>query len=213
MIDYLLRHPDKIFAPLLQHIELVLITLAFSIVLAVILTMLSVKFKKLGNILNQIFSVIYSIPSLALFALMIPVTGLGRTTAVIVLTAYNQYILLRNFLTGIDEVDPSVTEAARGIGMTDMQVLWKVQVPLAKSALFAGIRLAVVSTIGIGTIASAINAGGLGDLLFDGLRTMNMVKILWGSILSAGLALLVNGLLQMAENHIGHSLSQEAVHD
>ncbi len=206
MIEYLMRHPDKILIPLLQHIELVLITLVISLAIAVVLTILSMRFPKLGNVLNQIFAMIYSIPSLALFSLMIPVTGLGTTTAVIVLTAYNQYLLLRNFLTGLHEVDPAVVEAAKGIGMTDMQVLWKVQVPLAKASLFAGIRLAVVSTIGIGTIASAINAGGLGDLLFDGLRTMNAVKILWGSLLSAALALGMNGIMKAVENHLGTSV-------
>ena len=86
--------------------------------------------------------------------------------------------------------------------MTVMQELFVVQVPLAKKALFAGIRLAVVSTIGIGTIAAAINAGGLGTLLFDGLRTMNMAKILWGSLLSAVLAVSVNSLLKWAEKGV-----------
>lgn len=203
MIEYLTRHPDKILVPLVQHIELVLITLVFSLAIAAVLTVLSMRFPKLGYVLNQVFAVIYSIPSLALFSLMIPITGLGRTTAIIVLVAYNQYLLLRNFLTGLNEVAPAVVEAARGIGMTSMQILWKIQVPLAKTSLFAGIRLAVVSTIGIGTIASAINAGGLGDLLFDGLRTMNEVKILWGSLLSAALALGINGIMKLAEDHLG----------
>lgn len=203
MIEYLLKHPDKIYIPLIQHVELVLITLVISILFAVVLTIIAVRFKTVGYVLNQVFSIIYSIPSLALFALLIPVTGLGRTSAVIVLVAYNQYLLLRNFLTGLNEVDPALREAAVGIGMTQMQLLWKVQVPLAKRALFAGIRLAVVSTIGIGTIASSINAGGLGDLLFDGLRTMNAAKILWGSILSAGLAILVDTVLKLIEEHTG----------
>jgi osmoprotectant transport system permease protein len=181
-------------------VELVVITLILSVLLAIILTELAVRWSVLETIFNHLFAIIYSIPSLALFALLIPVTGLGRTSAILVLVLYNQYILLRNFLTGLHEVDAGVREAARGIGMTPRQVLWKVQVPLAKKAIFAGIRLAVVSTIGIGTIASSINAGGLGDLLFDGLRTMNTVKILWGSLLSAGLAILVNGILKKIEN-------------
>ena len=209
MIQYLIDHPDKILTPLLETVELTLVTLVISVALASLLTILAVKFPKLGYALVQIFSVIYSIPSLAVFALMIPITGLGKTTAIIVLVVYNQYLLLRNFITGINEVDPAVVEAARGIGLTDMQTLFRVQVPLAKAALFAGIRLAVVSTIGISTIASAINAGGLGDLLFDGLRTMNMTKVLWGSLLSAGLAILVNGLLKAVENHSSRGISQE----
>ncbi len=199
MIEFLQKHPEKLYGPLIEHIQLVLITLAISVAVAAFLTLLSVRFKALGNVLMNIFSVVYSIPSLALFALLIPVSGLGRTTAVIVLTVYNQYLLLRNFITGLNEVDPAVREAAAGIGLTRMQMLLKVQVPLAKKAILAGIRLAVVSTTGIGTIAASINAGGLGTLLFDGLRTMNTVKILWGSLLSAALAILLNALLKLAE--------------
>ena len=202
MIDFLLSHPEKVITPLLEHISLTAITLAFSVLLASALTVLAVVMPVIGNMLTVGFSVVYSIPSLALFALMIPLTGLGRTTAVIVLCAYNQYLLLGNFLTGLNEVDPGVREAAKGIGMTTMQELFLVQIPLARKALFVGIRLAMVSTIGIGTIAAAINAGGLGTLLFDGLRTMNTAKILWGSLLSAVLAVSANGLLKLAEKGV-----------
>ena len=202
MIEYFRDHPGKITGPLIEHIELVLITLVISLVIASVLTLLAMRSERISDVLNHLFSVIYSVPSLALFALLIPVTGLGRTSAVIVLTLYNQYILLRNFTTGLREVDPSVCEAAKGIGMTDIQILTKVRIPLARKALFAGIRLAVVSTIGIGTIAASINAGGLGTLLFEGLRTMNIPKILWGSVLSAALAVLINRLLKMVEERI-----------
>ena len=199
MLAFLQKHPEKIYKPLLEHIQLVVITLLISVAIAVLLTVLSMQYQKLGQVLMNLFSVVYSIPSLALFALLIPVTGLGRTTAVAVLTAYNQYLLLQNFITGLNEVDPAIRDAAAGIGMTQMQMLFKVQAPLAKKAILAGIRLAVVSTIGIGTIAASINAGGLGTLLFDGLRTMNTVKILWGSLLSAALAILLNALIKLAE--------------
>lgn len=199
MIEYLSKHPEKIWVPFLTHIRLLIIVLIISLVFAVLLTMVSVKYEKVGYFLMQLFAVVYSIPSLALFALLIPVTGLGTKSAVIVLVLYNQYILLRNFITGLNEVDPAVREAASGIGMTVMETLWRIQVPLAKAPIFAGIRLAVISTIGIGTIASSINAGGLGDLLFDGLRTMNTAKILWGSLLSAGLAIGMNYLIQLFE--------------
>ncbi len=202
MIKFLTRHPEKVYIPLLQHIQIVFLTLVISVAIASILTLLCMRSERLSMWLQQLLAVIYSIPSLALFAILIPVTGLGRTTAVIALTAYNQYLLLRNFTTGLQEVDPAVTDAAKGIGMTWLQVLTRVQIPLAKRALFAGIRLAVVSTIGIGTIAASINAGGLGTLLFDGLRTMNMPRILWGSILSAGLAILTNALLKAVEDHL-----------
>lgn len=202
MIEYFKKHPEKITGPFMQHITLVLITLVISVAVASLLTVAAMRSEKVSKLLNNILAVVYSIPSLALFALLIPVTGLGRTTAVIVLTMYNQYLLLRNFTAGLREADPAACEAAKGIGMTDMQILYKIRLPLARKAVFAGIRLAVVSTIGIGTIAAAINAGGLGVLLLEGLRTMNTAKILWGSILSAGLAIIINRILKLVENRM-----------
>ncbi len=199
MIEYLKKHPDKVIGPLLQHIELVLITLAISVVIASVLTVIAMRSERVSRVMNDVLGVLYSVPSLALFALLIPVTGLGRTSAIIVLTLYNQYLLLRNFTTGLREADPVACEAAKGIGMTDMQILYKIRLPLARKAIFAGIRLAVVSTIGIGTIAAAINAGGLGVLLLEGLRTIHTAKILWGSVLSAGLAIIINRLLKLVE--------------
>lgn len=199
MIDFFLKYPNKITEPLLEHLQLTIITLFFSIGFAILLTILCVKWKFFKDLLLQIFSVIYAIPSLALFALLIPFTGLGKVTAIIILSTYNQYLLLRNFLTGIDEVRPEILEAAKGMGLSDMQILWKIQVPLSKRAVFAGIRLAAVSTIGIATIAATINAGGLGSLLFDGLRTMNTSKILWGSLLSALVSILIDFILKKVE--------------
>jgi len=202
MIEYIRKHPEKVLGALTEHIELVLITLVISLAIACLLTLLAMRSERVSDALNNLFSVLYSVPSLALFALLIPVTGLGRTTAVIVLTLYNQYILLRSFTAGLRDVDPAVCEAAKGIGMTDMQILTKIRVPLARRTIFAGIRLAVVSTIGIGTIAASINAGGLGTLLFEGLRTINTPKILWGSVLSALLAVSINRLLKMVEERL-----------
>ena len=202
MIEYFRKHPEKVLGALTEHIELVLITLVISLAIACLLTLLAMRSERVSDALNNLFSVLYSVPSLALFALLIPVTGLGRTTAVIVLTLYNQYILLKNFTAGLRDVDPAVCEAAKGIGMTDMQILTKIRVPLARRAIFAGIRLAVVSTIGIGTIAASINAGGLGTLLFEGLRTINTPKILWGSVLSALLAVSINRLLKLVEERL-----------
>lgn len=147
MIEYFRKHPEKVLGALTEHIELVLITLVISLAIACLLALLAMRSERVSDALNNLFSVLYSVPSLALFALLIPVTGLGRTTAVIVLTLYNQYILLKSFTAGLRDVDPAVCEAAKGIGMTDMQILTKIRVPLARRAIFAGIRLAVVSTI------------------------------------------------------------------
>ena len=194
-----MRYSDRLLSALLEHLEIVIITLAISLVLAAALTVACSCSKPLSRVLLNVLSMIYSVPSLALLALLIPITGLGRRTAVVALVTYNQYLLLRNFLAGLDGVDRGVVEAATGMGMTHMQLLWKVQVPLAKKALIAGLRIALVSTVGIATIAASINAGGLGTILFDGLRTMNTAKILWGSLLSAVLAVGIDRLLILVE--------------
>lgn len=202
MIEYAINYWDKLGKALLQHLEIVVLTLIISLLLASIMTILAMYSKVLSKILIHVLSAIYSIPSLALFAMLIPITGLGRVTAIIVLVVYNQYLLLRNFVAGLNEVEPDIIEAATGMGMTNMQVLFKVRLPLSKKALFTGVRLAVISTIGIATIAAFINAGGLGSILFDGLRTMNVYEIIWGSILAAGLAIGVNTVLSKIEQII-----------
>jgi len=200
MINYFVKYYDKLIFALLEHLQIVFISLILSLVFAVILTFLCIYFNVLKKIMLSVTSMIYSVPSLAMFAILIPLTGLGKTTAIIVLVIYNQYLLLRNFLTGLHEVDYAIIEAATGMGMKKSQTLLFVQIPLAKKALFTGVRLALVSTIGIATIAASINAGGLGTILFDGLRTMNTSKIIWGSILSAGLAVVANYTLNYVEN-------------
>ena len=199
MIAYASRYYDKLLSATLEHLEIVVITLLISLALAAVLTVACSYSKTLSRVLLNLFSMVYSIPGLALLALLIPVTGLGRKTAIVALVIYNQYLLLRNFLAGLDGVDRGVVEAATGMGMTHMQLLWKVQVPLAKGALIAGLRIALVSTVGIATIAASINAGGLGSILFDGLRTMNIAKILCGSLLSALLAIGIDQLLIVVE--------------
>ena len=181
---------------------MVLIALALSIILAGFLTIIAMFYKRAGKFFDYVFSVIYSIPSIALFALMIPVLGLGRTTAITVLVFYNQFILLRNFITGLNEVDPSIVEASVGMGMTRAQVIFMVRVPLSLKAIFVGIRLALVSTISIAVIAAFIGAGGIGLLVTIGLETQNNNRILWGVVLSAGLTILTNAVLVFIEKRI-----------
>ena len=202
MLTYLAEHWEDLLEALGEHLVLTMLALALSLILAALLTVASLYVKGLGAFLVRFFSVLYGVPSLALFALLIPLTGLGGTTAVLVLTIYNQYLLLRNFLTGLSQANPGAVEAAWGLGMTRMQILRKVQLPLASRALFAGIQLAVICTVGIATIAAMINAGGLGTILFDGLRTLNTVKILWGCILCGGLTLLLNAGFHLLERKL-----------
>lgn len=131
MIEYIMNHPDKWAKALVEHLEIVGMTLLASLLLASILTLISMTSKMLSRFLVHLFSIIYSIPSVALFAMMIPVTGLGKTTAITVLVVYNQYLLLRNFIAGLNGGDPAIIEAATGIGMSNLQVLYKIRLPLS----------------------------------------------------------------------------------
>ena len=152
---------------------------------------------------------IYAIPSLALFALLLPVTGLGMQTAVLVLVIYNQFILIQSFTDGFTSVDAGVLEAAAGMGMTKGQIFRKVRLPLALDTMIASVHISIISTIGIATIASTVGAGGLGTILFDGMRTQNVVKIVWGTFLSVVMVLGVNGILKLIEKRLKKKLYQE----
>lgn len=201
MIEYLLKYPDKIIEPLLQHLSITVIVLAYSVVIALGLTLLIINNKALSNIVVGFFSAFYCIPSLAIFALCIPILGLGRQTVIIVLIVYNQFYLIRSFITALQNVDSAVCEAALGCGMTQMQIFCKVKFPLAIPGMIAGIRVATISTISIAMIGVSINGGGLGVILFDGMRTRNTVKILWGIVLAASLNLVINKSLVILEKY------------
>lgn len=208
MIEYFVKYHEKFLDALLEHVEIVLVTLLISLVLASFIMVITLKSKKLNNIIVQLFGAIYSIPSLALFALLIPIMGLGQDTAILVLVVYNQFLLVRNISAGIYGVDESITEAATGMGMTWLQVLLKIQIPLAFPMIMAGIRLAVISTIGIATIAATINAGGLGAILFQGLGSMNTYKIVWGTILCAVIAFVADAGLKKVEKIVNRKVNR-----
>lgn len=201
-IAYWVKYQEKFLTRAVEHLQIVGLTIVISIVLAVLITILIRKSRFRTRVVLQLFSVVYSIPSLALFAILIPFTGLGLKTTLIVLVAYNQFLLVRNFIAGLDHVEPSIVEAAVGMGMPDWQVFWKIQIPLAMPLILAGVRLAIISTIGIGTIAATINAGGLGEILFDGLRTLNQYKIVGGTLLCTIVALLANIILRIIEKFV-----------
>lgn len=199
MIDYFKGSSDKLITALVDHIELTSISLVFALIFAGLVTVLLLFYPKIRQASVYILSLLYAIPSFALFTLLIPLTGLGQRTAIVALVIYAQYTLVRNFLSGLTNVDSSILEAATGMGMTKWQVLTKIQLPLAQSSIFAGLRLATNSIIAIATIGATINAGGIGTILFDGLRTMSLVKLLWGIILAVGLSLLANLLFYLIE--------------
>lgn len=198
-VTYWIDHQRRFMGSLGEHMVIVFTVLAWSLVVAALITLAIRRSRRVENVALQILGAVYSIPSLALFSLLIPFTGLGLTSATIVMVAYNQFLLVRNIVEGLNGVDASVVEAATGMGMSPLQVLTRVELPLAFPMIMAGIRLATISTIGIATIAATINAGGLGTILFSGLRTMNVYKIVDGTILCTAVALLANVLLKGVE--------------
>ncbi len=200
--SYLLGHGHLFAQATLEHIGIVTVTLVISILLSAVLSWLILQAKWLEDILVQLFSGIYAIPSMALFAMLIPITGLGNGTAIIVLTVYNQYLLLKNILAGIHGIDPAVVEAGRGMGMSELQILRRIQLPLAAPVIAAGLRLAILSTTGIAAIAACIQAGGLGVILFSGMRTMNVYKMVWGTIICVLLVFLEDGILRILQRKI-----------
>jgi len=150
-------------------------------------------------------NVLQTIPSLALFGLLIPVPwigGIGTRTALVALTLYSLLPVLRNTVTGIAGVDPAVREAARGMGMTDRQLLVRVELPLAASVILAGVRLATVIGIGVATIAAAIGAGGLGVFIFRGVAMVDDRTILAGALPAAALAIVADGCLGALERRL-----------
>lgn len=202
MFAYFADHSDQLMSAFWEHLGIVLSVLLISIILAAVICWFLLRSERATNIVVNIFSEVYSIPSLALFALLIPLLGLGNKTAIPVLVLYNQYLLIRNFMTGMQNVDKSILEAGTGMGMSKWQLVTRVQLPLAMPSIVAGIRLAIISTTGIATIAATINAGGLGKILLSGLRTMNTYKIIWGTILCVLIALLADTLLRLLEKKI-----------
>lgn len=183
-----------------QHLVLTLAALFFSLLLALPVGVLIVRKPRLQGPVLGVLGVIYTIPSLSLFVLLIPMLGLGTVPAVVALVAYAQLLLVRNWVVGLSGLDAAVLEAARVMGMNPWQRFLQVEFPLALPMLLAGIRLAALSSIGIGTIAAFINAGGLGVLLFEGVITANYQKIFAGSLAVSLLAISINYLLRWLES-------------
>lgn len=198
-MDYILKNPGVVFELLGQHVAVTGIALALAIAIALPLSLVAMRSRRLTTLLLGLFSVCYTIPSIALIILLLPLTGLNAWSVVIALVFYVQVILVRNNLAALQHIDPVLIEAARGMGMSAVQVWWRVQLPLALPIMLAGVRIAAIVAIAIATIGAKFNAGGLGRLLFDGIAQTGRYDKIWAGALSvAALALAVNlGLLAL----------------
>lgn len=197
-LDYLFRRWGRVWELTVEHITLSASAVLIALLLAVPLGVIAARNPRISTPLLGVLGAIYTIPSLAFLALLIPSLGIGRRPAIVVLAAYAQIFLVRNIAIGLRGVDLATMEAATGTGMTRWQQFIKVRWPLALPVMIAGLRTASVTTISLATIAAWIGAGGLGTLLFEGITRDDPDRILAGAIAITALALITDALLRLA---------------
>ncbi len=178
---------------------LVVVSVAIAFVMSMVLGIWASRRPRIYPLVMGGSALLYTIPSLALFALLIPVVGLGRAPAIIGLVSYSLLIMVRNIATGLREVPADVVEAARGMGFGPGRLLVTIELPLAMPVIVAGVRIATVTVIGIATIAAYVNAGGLGTLIFAGIQQAFPAKIVVGAILTSLMAVGVDVAMSHAE--------------
>jgi osmoprotectant transport system permease protein len=198
-MTYLFENLPYVGTLLLQHLWLTVSALAMATAIALPTGVLLARLPRLRGPVLGLFGLLYTIPSLSLLVLLIPLLRLGYWPAVVTLVVYAQLVLVRNVVVGLTGIEPAVIEASRGMGMSSWQRLAQVELPLAMPLMLAGLRIATLSTIAIATIAAFVNAGGLGTLLFDGVRSSNPQKIIAGAVAVSALAVVANALLRQAE--------------
>jgi osmoprotectant transport system permease protein len=176
---------DRYVDPALEQAFLVAVSVAFGFAIAFALAVLSHRQRWLQPPLIGATGVLYTVPSIAFFFLLLPITGFGRDTAIIALTAYTLQIIYRNVLAGLANVDDSVKDAARGMGLTERQLLWKVELPLALPEIIAGLRIATVTTVALATLAFFAGGGGLGEQIYQDITFKTNI------ILAGGIAMLM----------------------
>lgn len=199
-LDWIFDNLDMLAQRTGEHVVLTLIGVGFGVLIAFPLTLLIHRRRRLIGPVLGFAGILYAIPSLALFGLLIPITGIGLLTAEIALISYTLLILIRNGLAGLDGVAPEIVEAATGMGHTRIQQLWRVQLPLATPVIIAGIRIATVTTIGLVAVTALIGQGGLGFVIITiGINRFFPTAILVGVGLSVLLAMLADRGLVLAE--------------
>ncbi len=190
-------HLGSIRTALVQHLELTFVAVAVGLVLSALLAAFAIRFRLTYQPINAVTGIMYAIPSLALFILLTPITGLTELTAEIALVSYTLQILFRSIVAGIDSVPASVRESALAMGFTRRQQLWRVELPLALPVIVSGLRIATVTTVGLVPISGILGSdqGGLGTFIFDGLNRYFNTPILVGGVLTVLLAVVLDLLL------------------
>ena len=200
--NFLVNSREEIAKQTIQHLGLTLASLSIAIVIGVVVGIILTRYKQIANKVISIAGVIQTIPSVALLGFMLPILGIGLTPAIVALFLYALLPIIRNTFIGIEEVDSSIKEAAKGMGMPSSQILLKVELPLATPVIFAGIRTAAVTNVGVATLCALIASGGLGQFIFQGIALNNTDMILAGAIPSAGLAILLDFILGVLQKNV-----------
>jgi osmoprotectant transport system permease protein len=193
--DWVFNHVPDIRDRVVEHLILTAIAVGVGLVLSFALSLAVLRAPRAYAPVTWVAGVLYTIPSLALFALLIPVTGLSRVTAEVGLVSYTLLILIRNIVGGIQAVPADVREAAIGMGYSQRQLLWNVELPLATAVIMAGVRVATVTTIGLVTVTALIGQGGLGFFILQGIQQFFATPLVIGALLSVALAVIADGLL------------------
>jgi osmoprotectant transport system permease protein len=205
VFQFIVQNHTEVLELTAEHLWLVGASIVLAVLIGIPLGILITRWPVLKRPVLGGANIIQTIPSLALFGFLLPAPWIGARAdrlAILALTLYALLPLIRNTYTGIKGVDRAVVEAGRGMGMTDRQLLWQVELPLALGVIIAGVRVAAVISIGLATIAAAIGAGGLGEYIFRGLAMVNNQVILAGAIPAAGLAILADVSLGWLEKHL-----------
>jgi osmoprotectant transport system permease protein len=197
--SWIADNSGDIFDQLVEHIQLTFIAVAIGLLISFPLAVYAYRHRRAYGPMTIVTGILYTIPSLALFAFLVPYTGLSVVTAEIGLVSYTLLILIRNIVAGLDSVPPDSREAALGMGYSRRQLLWRVEIPLALPVILAGIRLATVTTIGLVTVAALIGKGGLGYFILLGFDRSFTTALLVGAVLSLLVAIAIDFLLVVAE--------------
>ena len=200
--SWVVDNSDKIYAQFVEHIELTLIAIALGLVISIPLAIYAYRHRWSYAPITWVTGTLYTIPSLALFAFLLPYTGISVATAEIGLVSYTLLILIRNTVAGLSGVSSDVREAAQGMGYSKRQLLMRVELPLALPVIMGGVRLATVTTIGLVTVTALIGFGGLGSFILAGMRTDFVTATLVGSVLSLLLAVVVDSALVRVERRV-----------
>ncbi|HHY13911.1 MAG TPA: ABC transporter permease [Thermoanaerobacterales bacterium] len=197
IVNYFIKQSDKIFQYTVNHISLILIGITCSLILWVSIGIAIRNHSRLANIVLGAGSFIMSVPSISLYGILMVIPGLGisRKSAVIGLVLYSMLPIIRNVYTALNSTDPAIIEAARGVGMTSKDVLWKIRLPMALPIIFAGVRVAVVMMVGVATLAVYIGEKNLGRLLTHGIERTYTEMIITGAIMVSLIAIVIDYIM------------------